>query len=80
MLQLQQKDTKFIADWKSQGAQGGFPCDECGEIPHDQVFIPVQWAPGSTGAAGYTCCGNKFYDEATVSPDGLAVAHWVKRG
>lgn len=75
---MKQQDTKFTANWKAMGMKEGFACDNCGQIPSDQMFIPVQWAPGSTGSVGLDCCGNLFADSRLVSKDGMAIAHWPK--
>jgi hypothetical protein len=68
MKDITQKDTfqNFQAPWPCDG-------DECGKMITGG--IPVQWAPGSTGVVG-RCCSGKFENEATVSADWAAVAHW----
>jgi hypothetical protein len=77
---LKQEDTKFQAvDGTPRGYESyPYKCDECGKIPQDQQFIAVQWAVGSTGFVGITCCGHLFEQEATVSDDGMAMGHWYQ--
>ena len=69
---MNQQESKFKANWKIQ------ECDECGQIPQDQVFIPVWWGIGRTGVAGVACCGSKFHDEVDVSEDGMVYAHCIR--
>lgn len=73
---------KMLVAWEalddSISSPQPFACDECGFIPTDQIFIPVQWASGVTGSVGLNCCGHLFEDEPTVSEDGMAFAHWLK--
>jgi hypothetical protein len=67
-MRLYQQDTQY----KDQQQQ----CGECGEYPADHMFIDVQWAVGSTGYVGKTCCGHLFEDAATISDS--IIAHWKK--
>jgi len=53
-------------------------CDNCGKaVVAGEFMFPVQFAVGSTGFVGQ-CCVDEFDEEATVSEDGLAEAHWKK--
>ena len=58
-----------------------YSCEDCKKATREEDLHRVQFAVGSTGFVCPDCLQSGRYEqEETVSPDGLASAHWSKGG